>query len=89
VDADDLEVVTAVRGVELLHIGGTLGYFLGLLLPFILVAAIGVLFPDINKRLEHQAVRTVGAVLFGLVGVLFVVQQYDDLASALFRISEF
>lgn len=83
------EILNNARREPLSQLGGTIGYFLGLLLPFILVAAVAVVFPKLSERLEHRWVVTSGALLFGLVGLLFATTLYDDLASALFKISEF
>ncbi len=83
------EILNNSRREPFAQIGGTIGFFLGLLLPFILVAAIGVLFPNLSEKLQHRGVVTGGALLFGIVGLLFATTLYDDLASALFRISEF
>jgi len=68
---------------------GTVAFFLGLLLPFILVAALGELFPQLGEKLEHRWAITGGAVLLGVVGVLFATTLYDDLSSELFRLSTF
>ena len=71
------------------HFGGTAAFIFGLLLPFVLVASIGVVLPAVQQKLSHHRVITVGAVLIGMVGLLFVTTLFDNLASALFRISEF
>lgn len=83
------DILNGARREPFAHLGGTIAFFLGLLLPFILVAAAGVVFPKVQEKLAHRAVMTGGAVLLGLVGLLFVTTLYDDLSSALFRISEF
>jgi cytochrome c biogenesis protein CcdA len=71
------------------QIGGTIAFIFGLLLPFVLIAAAGVLLPRLQEKLEHRSIVTTGAILLGGVGLLFSTTLYDDLASALFRISEF
>lgn len=83
------DILNGARRDPAAHIGGTIAFFLGLLLPFILIAAIGVIFPKTQEKLSHRAVITTGALLLGIVGLLFVTTLYDDLSSALFRISEF
>jgi len=83
------EILNNARREPLSQLGGTIAFFVGLLLPFILVAAIGVLFPQIQERLEHPRVVAAGALLFGLVGTLFATTLYDDLSSWLFRLSTF
>lgn len=71
------------------QIPGTIGFFLGLLIPFIIVAAIGATFPKLQEALDDRRVVTAGAVLFGIVGLLFTTTFYDNLSSALFSISTF
>ncbi len=66
----------------------TAAFMLGQFLPFILLAAAGVLAPQIAEKLQHRTVITAGAVLVGLVGLAFVTQQFDDLASELARRSD-
>lgn len=83
------EILNGSRREPFAHIGGTIAFMVGLLLPFILVAALGVVFPKMQEKLSHRAVVTGGAILLAVVGLLFVTTLYDDLSSALFRISEF
>ncbi len=83
------EILNNSRREPLSQLGGTIGFFLGLLMPFILFAAVGVLFPKLEDKLDNRFAIGIGAALFGLVGLLFATTLYDDLASALFRISEF
>ncbi len=71
------------------HLAGTILFVVGLLLPFILVAALGVLFPKVQESLDDRKVIAAGAVLFGIVGLLFTTALYDNLSSALFSISTF
>ena len=67
------------------NLPATAAFMLGQFLPFILLAAAGVLAPQIAKKLEHRTVITAGAILIGLIGLAFVTQQFDDLASELAR----
>ena len=83
------DILNGARREPLAHLGGTVAFFLGLLLPFISIAAAGVAFPKLQEKLAHRAIISTGAIVLGLVGLLFVTTLYDDLASALFRISEF
>jgi cytochrome c biogenesis protein CcdA len=71
------------------HIGGTIAFLAGQFLPFILVAALGVAAPALQQRLEHRAIISAGAVLLGLVGLLFVTTLFDVIASELARRSTF
>jgi len=63
----------------------TVAFMTGQFLPFIVVAAGGLLVPSITEKLSHRAVVTSGAVIVGLIGFAFVTQQFDDLASELAR----
>jgi len=63
----------------------TVAFMAGQFLPFIVIAAGGVLVPQIVDKLSHRAVITTGAVIVGLIGLAFVTQQFDDLASELAR----
>lgn len=67
----------------------TIAFMVGLLLPFILVAAVGVLFPKLADTLDNSKVIAGGAIVFAIVGLLFTTALYDNLSSALFSISEF
>lgn len=83
------EILNGSRTDPFQHIGGTVAFLLGQFLPFVLIAAIGVLLPTFSKRLEHRAVVTTGAILLALVGMLFVTTLFDDIASELARRSTF
>lgn len=83
------DILNGSRTEPFQHIGGTVSFFLGQFLPFILIAAFGVVAPTLSGRLEHRAVVTVGAILLTLVGLLFVTTLFDDLASELARRSTF
>lgn len=83
------EILNNARSEPLSQLGGTIGFFLGLLLPFILITAVGVLFPNLGEKLDNKWVIGAGAAMFGLVGLLFATALYDNVSSALFRISEF
>lgn len=67
------------------HIGGTIAFLTGQFLPFILIAAVGVLLPVLNDKLTDRRVVTAGAIIFGIVGVLFATQIFDDVTSELAR----
>lgn len=83
------EILNNAQRKPFSQLGGTIGFFIGLLLPFILIAASGVLFPRVSERLEDRRIVTAGALLLGLVGLLFATTLYDNVANALFRVSEF
>lgn len=83
------EILNGSRTEPFQHIGGTVAFLLGQFLPFILIAAIGVVWPQLTRRLEHRGIVAVGALLLMLVGVLFITTLFDDLASELARRSTF
>ena len=67
------------------NLPGTAAFMIGQFLPFIVLAAGGVLVPQIAEKLEHRAVITTGAIMVALIGLAFVTQTFDDLASELAR----
>ncbi len=83
------DVINGARSEPFSHIGGTVAFLAGLFLPFILVAAAGVAFPDFQIKTSNRFVVGAGFMLFALVGLLFTVTLYDDLANELARRSTF
>ncbi len=83
------EVINGSRDEPLAHIAGTAAFSSGLFLPFILIAALGLVAPRLDQRLENRAIITVGAALLAIVGLLFVTTLFDDIASELARRSTF
>lgn len=83
------EILNGSRDEPFQHIGGTVAFLAGQFLPFILLAAIGVVWPTLHKRLDHRAVIGVGTTLLVIVGLLFVTTLFDDIASELARRSTF
>jgi cytochrome c biogenesis protein CcdA len=79
------EVLNGSRTNAYEHIGGTIAFLAGQFLPFILITAVGVLFPTIHEKLSNRTVITVGAVLLGLVGLLFATTLFDEFTSELAR----
>lgn len=75
------EILNGSRTNPFQHIGGTIAFLSGQFLPFILIAAIGVFWPRVAKRLERRPVITAGTLLLIFVGFLFVTTQFDDIAS--------
>lgn len=71
------------------HLGGTIAFLTGQFLPFILLAAAGVLAPSLQDRLERRSVITLGAAMLAIVGGLFITTLFDDIASELARRSTF
>lgn len=82
-------ILNNARSEPFAHIGGTAAYLTGLFLPFIVLAAAGILFPKVQEKTEHPAFIGVGFFLLAVVGLLFSVTLFDDLASELARRSTF
>lgn len=83
------ETLNGARTAPFEHIGGTVAFLAGQFLPFILVAAAGVLAPRLHDRLDNRNVIGFGALLLVVVGLLFVTTLFDDIASELARRSTF
>lgn len=83
------EILNGSRTAPFDHIGGTIAFLAGQFLPFILVAAVGALWPKLSEKLAHRAIVTAGTVLLIVVGLLFVTTLFDDIASELARRSTF
>ncbi len=71
------------------HIGGTLAFVTGLLVPFIILAAADYVSPTLADKTSQDGVVKAGLVLTALVGILFGVTLFDDLAGELARLSNF
>lgn len=83
------DVINGARSEPFAHIGGTMAYITGLLMPFILLAAAGIAFPKFAEKTSHRTVIGTGFVLILIVGGLFGVTLFDDLANELARRSTF
>lgn len=83
------DVINGARSEPFAHIGGTVAFLAGLFLPFIIVAAAGVAFPDFQLKTSNRFVIGTGLLLVAVVGLLFTVTLYDDLANELARRSTF
>lgn len=64
-------------------------YFVGLFLVLIVLAALPVLIPAINRAIDTDAVHRVGVTIIIVVGLLAAVTLLDDLAGELARRSSF
>lgn len=69
--------------------GGTFAYIVGLLIPFVIVAALDQLFPELRTRLERPGVILAGVVLLSLFGLALATTVFDDFSSELARRSTF
>lgn len=83
------DVINGARSEPFAHIGGTIAFMAGLFLPFIILAAAGVVFPDLAEKSTNRFVVGTGFVLIAVVGVLFTTTLFDDLANELARRSTF
>lgn len=71
------------------QLGGTFAYIVGLLIPFVIVAALDQLFPELRTRLERPGVILAGVVLLSLFGLALATTVFDDFSSELARRSTF
>lgn len=68
---------------------GTASFVVGLLVPFVLLAAAEAAFPRLKHFLDRTVLRTAGAVVVGVVGLLVMLTLFDDVASELAQRSTF
>lgn len=71
------------------QLGGTFAYIVGLLIPFVIIAALDQLFPELRTRLERPGVILAGVVLLSLFGLALATTVFDDFSSELARRSTF
>ena len=71
------------------HLAGTVAFIGGLLLPFVLVAAMDVALPQVRQLLDKTWIAGLGAVLLLAFAILFAGTWSDDLTSMLLRNSSF
>lgn len=83
------DVINGARSEPFAHIGGTVAFLAGLFLPFILVAAAGVAFPEFKLKTSNRFIVGAGFILFAVVGLLFTATLFDNLANELARRSTF
>ncbi len=83
------DVINGAGREPFVHIPGTIAFIVGLFIPFIIVAATDVVFPAFKEKTSNQVVTKVGFVLMAVVGILFAITQFDDLANELARRSTF
>ncbi len=83
------DLLNAARSEPWGQLGGTFAYIVGLLVPFVIVAALDSLFPELRTRLDKPAVVTAGVVLLALFGLALATTVFDDFSSELARRSTF
>lgn len=83
------DVINGAGREPFVHIPGTIAFIVGLFIPFIIVAATDVVFPIFKEKTSNEFVTRAGFVLIAVVGVLFAVTLFDDLANELARRSTF
>ncbi|MBT8241614.1 MAG: hypothetical protein HKN94_07805 [Acidimicrobiales bacterium] len=71
------------------NLAGTAAFMVGLLTPFVALAAIEATFPKITAVLDHTWIRTAGAAVVVVMAVLVSTTLFDDLASELAQRSTF
>lgn len=83
------DILNGARTDPFGHFGGTAAFLIGQFLPLIAIAALGHLVPGLDRRLRHPTVVASGAILLGLIGLLYATTLFDDLASELARRSSY
>lgn len=83
------EVLNGARTQPLDHFGGTVAFLVGQFVPLLALVAVGHVWPTLDRRLQHPAVVTGGAILLGTIGLLYTTTLFDDLASELARRSAY
>lgn len=83
------DLLNAARNDPWGQAGGTFAYMVGLLVPFIMIAALDQLFPELRERLHRPAVVATGVALLALFGAALATTVFDDIASELARRSTF
>jgi len=79
------DILNNARDDPWAELGPTVLYTVGLFVPLILLAALGVALPEVSARAERVSVRRVGLGIIALVGGLVMVTLFDDLAGELAR----
>lgn len=69
----------------LTRLPGTIAFMTGQFLPFILIAAAGVIAPALSEKLQHRGIVTFGAILLAVVGLMFATTLFDEFSSELAR----
>lgn len=77
------DLLNTVRDSPGNNFGGTAAYLVGILLPFIVLAAAGYAFPAVGERTSNDKVVAVGAIVLIVFGALFATTLFDDIASEL------
>ena len=83
------DVINGAARQPFTHIPGTIAFIIGLFIPFIIVAATDVAFPAFKERTSNKFVTGAGIALIAVVGILFAVTLFDNLANELARRSTF
>ena len=83
------DVINGAGREPLTHLPGTIAFIIGLFIPFIIVAATDVVFPMFKEKTSNETVTRIGFALIAIVGLLFAVTLFDNLANELARRSTF
>jgi cytochrome c biogenesis protein CcdA len=68
---------------------GTASFMMGLLAPFVILAAAEAAFPRLHELLDQRVFRVLGATLIFMLGLLVMLTLFDDVASELAQRSTF
>ncbi|MGI9609402.1 MAG: hypothetical protein ACR2NL_03810 [Acidimicrobiia bacterium] len=71
------------------NLAGTASFIVGLLSPFVVLAAAQATFPRLDERLDREPLRVAGAVIVVVVGLLVMATLFDEVASELAQRSTF
>jgi len=77
------DLLNTIRDSPVANLGGTAAYLVGILLPFVVLAAVGYTFPAVRERTDNDKVVAVGAIVLIVFGALFATTLFDDIASEL------
>ena len=83
------EILNSAPSEPWRHLGGTIAFVAGLLLPFVLLTAAQVASPRLAEQLDRNWLAGAGALMLLALGVLYAGAWSDDLTSELFRASSF
>lgn len=82
-------ILNNATSAPLSHLAGTIAFVGGLLLPFVLIAAMDIAVPPLQQLLDKTWIAGLGAVLLLAFAVLFAGTWSDDLTSMLLQNSSF
>lgn len=75
------DLLNTIRDSPGANLGGTAAYLVGILLPFVVLIAVGYLLPVVGERTDNDKVVAAGAIVLIVFGALFATTLFDDIAS--------